>query len=197
MGSPLMYNRCDNLVWIDCETTGLNFQKDHILEIAVVITDGNLNELESYSVVIRHTAKSLKHMSKWSKEQFSIKSPITGLSLIDRCMKEEDSVFLHVAERHIVAMMDRHNNGTKMLIAGSSIQYDKRFLEKRMPSLHDRLHYRVLDVSGLLEVIRRWNPAIEKYQPPKKGNHTALLDVHSSLDLMRFYVKIIKGIKVE
>lgn len=176
----------EHIAWIDCETTGLDFDNDSILEIAVIITDKYLKEIEHYEAIVRQPEVVLDTMSEWARKTHSL-TPSLGISLADACRSEGHSLPLAEIETHLCSLLDKYRGKRKLQIAGSSVWVDKVFIMKRMPALHERLHYRVVDVSTLLECVKRWSPGIIKYQPENTVDHRAISDIRSSLQLMRYY----------
>jgi oligoribonuclease len=168
-----------NLVWLDCEMSGLDPEKERLLEIAVVITGPNLEpRVESPVFVIHQSDTVLNAMDAWNKGTHG-KS-----GLIDKV--RASTVDEAQAEAELLAFIGRYvpKNGSPM--CGNSIGQDRRFLVKYMPALEAYFHYRNLDVSTLKELAKRWKPAV--YDSFKKHQkHTALADVHESIDELAHY----------
>jgi oligoribonuclease len=182
----LMFPNREHLVWVDCETTGLDFEKDRILEIAVIITDKYLNEVESYEAIVRQSEEDLERMSEWARKTHSGPTSL-GLSLIEACRSEKHSIPIAAVQESLCKLLDRYRGRHRLQVAGSSVYVDKMFVMKWMPMVNDRLHYRVIDVSTFLECVKRWEPGMVKYQPQNTVEHRAISDIRSSLQLMRYY----------
>ena len=177
--APTLGKSENNLVWIDLEMTGLNTMTDRILEVAVVVTDAQLTlRVEGPVFAIHQSDAVLDAMDAWNKGTHG-KS-----GLIDRV--KASSVDEAAAERAVIDFLAQYVPSGKSPMCGNSICQDRRFLAKDMPALEAFFHYRNLDVSTLKELARRWKPAalegIKKAQA-----HTALADVHESIDELRHY----------
>ena len=168
-----------NLVWLDCEMTGLVPDVDRIIEIAVIVTDPDLgNRVEGPVFAIHQSNEQLDKMDAWNRGTHG-KS-----GLIDKvkasCITEAD------AEAQIVAFLSRYVPANASPMCGNSIGQDRRFLVKYMPTLEAFFHYRNLDVSTLKELAKRWKPSVaESFK--KQQKHTALADVHESIDELAHY----------
>jgi len=170
----------DYLVWMDLEMTGLDPKEDTILEIATVITDGNLKVIaEGPNIVIHQSDEILDHMNDWCKQHH------TDSGLSDRV--RASNVSLAAAEARTLDFIRQYIPEGKSPLCGNSIHQDRRFLVAYMPKLEAYLHYRNLDVSTVKELVRRWYPALE--MPAKKEEHLALADTLESIDELRFYRK--------
>lgn len=174
----------ENLVWIDCEMTGLDVEKDCLVEIAVLITDSELNILdEGFSVVIRPREDSLEHMGEYvtnmHKESGLFELLPEGLAL------EE-------AERQVLDYIKNFAPEPRTApLAGNSIGTDRMFLNRYMPTLDAHLHYRNVDVSSIKELVRRWYPKVYFQLPKKSGGHRALADIRESIAELVYYRKAI------
>ncbi len=168
-----------NLVWIDCEMSGLDPEKERLLEIAVVITGPHLQpRIEGPVLVIHQSAELLGKMDAWNKGTHG-KS-----GLIDKV--KASSLSEEQAERVLLDFISRYVPKSASPLCGNTISQDRRFLVKYMPKLEAYFHYRNLDVSTLKELSRRWKP--EVYSAFKKQQrHTALADVHESIDELAHY----------
>ena len=169
----------DNLIWIDLEMTGLDTDTDSILEIATIVTDKDLNVLAEGPVfAIRHEVDRLESMDSWNRNQHS-KSGLWQQVL--------DSTTDHAqAEQATLEFLKAWTPAGKSPMCGNSICQDRRFLANYMPKLEDFFHYRNLDVSTLKELARRWKPsAMEGFKKAQK--HTALADIHESIDELIHY----------
>ncbi|HSV79584.1 MAG TPA: oligoribonuclease [Ramlibacter sp.] len=178
--SPAPLQRNDqNLVWLDCEMTGLDPERDRIIEIAVVVTGPQLEpRIEGPAIAVHQSDAQLDLMDAWNKGTHG-KSGLTDrvrASTVDEAQAEQ--TILEFIQRYVP------KNGSPM--CGNSIGQDRRFLVKYMPQLEGWFHYRNLDVSTLKELSRRWRP--EVYAAFKKRQlHTALADVHESIDELVHY----------
>jgi oligoribonuclease len=168
-----------NLVWIDCEMSGLDPEKERLLEIAVVITGPHLQpRIEGPVLVIHQSAELLGKMDAWNKGTHG-KS-----GLIDKV--KASSLSEEQAERVLLDFISRYVPKSASPLCGNTISQDRRFLVKYMPKLEAWLHYRNLDVSTLKELAKRWKP--EVYNGFKKAqSHTALADVYESIEELVHY----------
>jgi oligoribonuclease len=168
-----------NLVWIDLEMTGLSPFSDRIIEIAVVVTDAHLNlRVEGPVFAIHQSDAVLDGMDNWNKGTHG-KS-----GLIDRV--RASTVDEAAAQAEVIAWLKQYVSKGKSPMCGNSICQDRRFLAKDMPLLEDFFHYRNLDVSTLKELAKRWKPAV--LAGFKKAQaHTALADIHESIDELVYY----------
>lgn len=173
-------SRDDNrLVWLDMEMTGLDPFNDKIIEIAVVVTDGELNVLEEGPVLAIHQSDEiLAGMDAWNTSTHG-KSGLTA-------RVKESTIDEAQAQATLLAFLAKWVGKGKSPMCGNSICQDRRFMAKYMPELEAYFHYRNLDVSTLKELCKRWNPSTAK-KFVKKTKHTALADVHESIDELRFY----------
>jgi oligoribonuclease len=168
-----------NLVWMDLEMTGLNPDRDTILEIATLITDNGLNVVaEGPVLAIHHPASVLKRMDAWNQEHHQ------ASGLIERVGRSTLSMVQ--AERQVLDFIRTYCPQRSSPLCGNSICQDRRFLARHMPTLEAYLHYRNLDVSTVKELVRRWYPEGPK-PPEKKHAHSALEDIGESLEELRFY----------
>jgi oligoribonuclease len=168
-----------NLVWIDLEMTGLYPDKDRIIEIAVVVTDAQLgNRVEGPVFAVHQSDAALDAMDAWNKGTHG-KSGLTDKVRASTISEAE-------AERQVLAFISQYVPKQGSPMCGNTIGQDRRFLVKYMPTLETWFHYRNLDVSTLKELARRWKP--EVYASFKKRQlHTALADVHESIDELLHY----------
>lgn len=170
----------DNLVWVDLEMTGLDPKKDTILEIGCIVTDSRLEIVaEGPSIAIHHPEKTLKGMEAWSRVHHG-KSGLT-----EECRKS--CVSLRQAERAVLGFVKEHCKERTAPLCGNTIWQDRRFLVKYMPALEKYLHYRVIDVSSVKEIVVRWYPARFKMPRPKKQSHRVLEDIRESVEELRYY----------
>lgn len=168
-----------NLVWIDCEMTGLDPEKERLLEIAVIVTGPHLTpRIEGPVWVIHQSDELLNSMDAWNKGTHGKSGLIDKVKASNT--READ------AEAGILAFISQYVPKSSSPLCGNTISQDRRFLVKYMPKLEAFLHYRNLDVSTLKELSRRWKP--EVYASFKKQQkHTALADVHESIDELAHY----------
>lgn len=168
-----------NLVWLDCEMTGLEPETDRLLEIAVVVTGPNLEpRMEGPVLVIHQSDELLNKMDAWNKGTHGRSGLIEKVKV--SVVTEED------AEQQILAFLSQYVPKGKAPMCGNSIGQDRRFLVRYMPRLERFFHYRNVDVSTLKELAKRWKP--EAYSSFKKAQkHTALADVHESIEELAHY----------
>jgi oligoribonuclease len=176
-----MAGSSDLLVWMDMEMTGLDPEKERIIEVATIITDGNLTEIEAGpDLVIKQPDEVLEAMDAWNKSHHG------GSGLIDRVKASE--LTDAAAEEQILTFINKHASAKdRPVLAGNSIHQDRRFIRRYMPKLDARLHYRMVDVSTIKELGRRWYASIVSKSPVKKDTHRALDDIRDSIDELRFY----------
>jgi len=169
----------DRLIWIDLEMTGLDTDRDSIIEIATVVTDGQLNVLaEGPEFAIAHTLETLEAMDEWNRNQHR------RSGLWQRVL---DSRVTHAqAEAQTIAFLQEWIGAGASPMCGNSICQDRRFLHRQMSRLERYFHYRNLDVSTIKELARRWSPQVLA-GVSKTSSHTALSDVHDSIDELRHY----------
>lgn len=168
-----------NLVWMDLEMTGLDPEKDVILEIATIVTDGNLTVLgEGPVMAIHQSDEVLERMDPWCVEHH-------GASGLTRRCRESVLSESQAEERTLTFLREWCLERTSPL-CGNSIHQDRRFLVRYMPRLNDYLHYRIVDVSSVKEIVERWYP--NEFAPPtKKKSHLALDDIRESIEELREY----------
>ena len=168
-----------NLVWLDCEMTGLDPERDRIIEIAVVVTGPNLEpRIEGPVIAVHQSDAQLDLMDAWNKGTHGK----TGLTEKVRASTLGEAE----AERQVLAFVSQYVPKQGSPMCGNTIGQDRRFLVKYMPALEGWFHYRNLDVSTLKELARRWKP--EVYTSFRKRQmHTALADVHESIDELAHY----------
>lgn len=177
--SPTVKPNEFNLVWIDMEMTGLDPDKDRIIEIAALVTDMELNILAEGPVFAIHQSDAvLDKMDKWNQSTHG------RSGLIDRV--KATSITESEAEQALVAFLKRYVPAGKSPMCGNSICQDRRFMARGMPKLEAFFHYRNLDVSTLKELCRRWKPELIKGFK-KHQKHTALADIIESVEELRYY----------
>ena len=176
---PLLKKSDQNLVWLDCEMTGLDPEKERIIEIAVVVTGPQLTpRIEGPVLAIHQSDELLDKMDNWNKGTHG------RSGLIDKV--KASAVTEQDAEAQILAFLAQYLPKGASPLCGNTISQDRRFLVKYMPKLEAFLHYRNVDVSTFKELAKRWRP--EVYNSFKKRqSHTALADVHESIDELEHY----------
>jgi oligoribonuclease len=175
-----MTNSSDRLVWIDCEMTGLDLESDELVEIAVVITDYDLNLVDpGLDIVIKPDASALEGMGDFVREMHTTSGLIeeipNGVSVADAEYQVLEYVLKFIPADQ------------RAPLAGNSIGTDRAFLAKFMPRLDNQLHYRNVDVSSIKELARRWYPRAYFQSPPKDGGHRALADILESIRELAYY----------
>lgn len=169
-----------NLVWLDLEMTGLDIANDVILEIACIITDGNLNIIaQGPSFIINQPEEKLSGMGKWCQDHHGK----TGLIGAVR----ESTTTLEYAAEEILAFIKYYCPIHTGILAGNSVWQDRVFLDKYMPSIPKYLHYRIVDVSTIKELVRRWYPKNQSIDFKKSDRHRALSDVQESIEELKHY----------
>ena len=168
------------MVWIDCEMTGLDLARDALVEVAVLVTDSELNVLgEGVDVVIRPPAQAVANMPEVVRQMH------TASGLLDEL---DSGVTLAEAEARVLGYVREHiPEAGKAPLCGNSVATDRGFLARDMASLEAHLHYRIVDVSSIKELARRWYPRAYYNSPEKKGNHRALADIRESIAELRYY----------
>ena len=179
-----MAANADRIVWIDCEMTGLDLKADALIEVAVVVTDGQLNTLdEGIDLVIKPEPEALEQMGDFVREMHTTSGLINeldaGITMADAQAQVLDYVKQWIPEPR------------KAPLAGSSVGTDRAFLERDMPELTEYLHYRIIDVSSIKELAKRWYPRAYFNAPEKHGGHRALADIYESIHELRYYREII------
>ncbi len=173
-------NGKDPIVWIDCEMTGLDLTQDTLIEVAAIVTNSELEPLDAgITVVIKPDPAALAQMND------VVTAMHTSSGLLDVL---EDGVTLQAAQDLILRYVKKHvPKPGRAPLAGNSVGTDKMFLDKEMPDLVNHLHYRIIDVSSIKELARRWYPRAYFASPAKAGGHRALADISESIDELRYY----------
>lgn len=170
----------DELVWIDCEMTGLDLSTDALIEVAVLVTDGELNVLgEGVDVLIKPTDEALAGMADVVREMHTASGLLDDLSS-GTTLEEATRIALDYIREHVPT-------ARKAPLAGNTIGTDRAFLARDMPELEAWVHYRNVDVSSFKELARRWYPRVFFQAPKKQGNHRALADIQESIEELRYY----------
>jgi oligoribonuclease len=170
----------DPLVWIDCEMTGLDLARDALVEIACLVTDGELNILDDgINLVIKPPAEALETMPEFVREMHTRSGLLTQL---------DGGITLAEAQEQVLSYIRGHvPDSRKVPLCGNSISTDRTFLARDMPELDSFLHYRMVDVSSIKELARRWFPRAYFASPEKHGGHRALADIRESVQELRYY----------
>jgi len=175
-----MANEQPNLIWIDCEMTGLSLQSDALVEIAVLVTDSELNLIgEGIDLVIHASDSQLEGMSDFVREMHTNSGLITEIP---------HGLSMAAAEAKIIAYLESASTiAGKSPLAGNSVGVDRAFIDRDMPLLGAYLHYRTIDVSSIKELARRWYSKAYFNAPAKTGNHRALGDIQDSIAELAYY----------
>ena len=170
----------DLLVWIDCEMTGLDLGRDALVEVACVVTDGELNQLDTgVDVVIKPPPEALTQMSEVVRAMHTASGLLAALSE-GVTLAEAESIVLEYIRGHVA-------EPKRAPLCGNSIATDRAFLSRDMPLVDTYLHYRMIDVSSIKELARRWYPRVYFASPEKQGGHRALADITESIRELRYY----------
>lgn len=170
----------DRLVWIDCEMTGLDLRHDALIEISCLVTDSELNLLDSgIDVVIKPPAEALDQMKPVVRDMHTKSALLEALPGGTTVPEAEEQVLAYI-KQHVA-------EANKAPLCGNSIATDRSFIARDMPALDAHLHYRMVDVSSIKELSRRWYPRAYFASPEKKGGHRALADIHESITELRYY----------
>jgi oligoribonuclease len=170
----------ERLVWIDCEMTGLDYVSDALIEIAAVVTDYDLNVLgDGVDLVIKPPAEAVDRMDAF------VRSMHEKSGLLDQL---DSGIGLEDAEQQVLAYVREHcAEGSRPPLAGNTVATDRAFIARDMKDLDGFLHYRIVDVSSIKELSRRWFPRAYFSAPTKRGNHRALADILESIEELRYY----------
>ena len=176
------------LVWIDTETTGLDFSNDKLLEVAVIITTDNLKVVDRYTSVIKTTKKALRGMDEWCQTTHGASGLLDELATADKSLKQ--------VEQEVIALLDKHDLTSRATLAGNSVHFDRRMLETRMPRLMARFTHQNLDVSAIGLTVKRWTPNVYDYvkkimklSRTDAVQHRALSDLLDCIESLRLYKK--------
>jgi oligoribonuclease len=170
----------DRLVWIDCEMTGLDIEHDALIEIACLVTDGELNLLdEGVDVIIKPPAEALTSMPDIVRDMHTTSGLLNELAG-GITLTEAQDIVLGYVRQHVA-------EPRRVPLCGNSIATDRWFIARDMPELDAYLHYRMVDVSSIKELARRWYPRAYFASPGKNGGHRALADIRESVLELRYY----------
>ncbi|XP_014476949.1 PREDICTED: probable oligoribonuclease isoform X2 [Dinoponera quadriceps] len=168
------------MVWLDMEMTGLDVENSHILEIACLITDEKLTSADDYlSIIIHQPNEVLENMTDWCKVQHKKTGLIAACQSSNITLKEAEVMTLKYLKNNIPSKV--------CPLAGNSVHIDRMFLRKYMPLVDDYLHYRIIDVSTIRELARRWHPSVYRAAPKKNYSHRAVHDVKDSINELYYY----------
>jgi len=179
-----MANEYPHLVWVDCEMTGLDTVKDVLVEIAVLVTDSDLNIIgEGVDLVIKASAEQIADMNDFVTKMHTESGLINEIPNGVQVSEAEELILKYLDSAGVVP--------GKSPIAGNSVYVDRIFINRDMPKLSEYLHYRTVDVSSIKELTRRWFPRVYFNSPAKTGNHRALGDIKDSIAELSFYRKTV------
>lgn len=174
-----MAQNANNLIWIDCEMTGLNPEKERIIEIATIVTDSKLNILKEGPVFAIHQSDELLNkMDAWNTKQHN------ASGLVERV--KASTITEAIAEEETIQFLREYVAAGKSPMCGNSVYLDRRFLQLYMPKLESYFHYRVIDVSTLKELALRWAPRVYSGMQ-KESKHLALDDIRESIEELQYY----------
>ncbi|XP_039953069.1 probable oligoribonuclease [Bactrocera tryoni] len=169
-----------SIVWMDLEMTGLNSISDKIIEVACLITDKDLKVLtEGLCFAIKHPKEVFEQMNEWCVKQHN------ESGLVKKCL--ESNITPERAEKILLDYLQKHVPEGKCPLAGNSIYMDRLFLRHHMPSVDNYLHYRVIDISSIKELCRRWRSDLIKSAPEKRLLHRSLEDLQDSIEELKYY----------
>ena len=170
----------DRIVWIDCEMTGLSLEHDALIEVAALITDFELNQLDGgIDVIIRPPAQAVEQMDEFVRTMHTTSGLLAELDGGTTMEDAQAQVLAHI--RQWVP------DAGKAPLGGNTVGTDRGFLARDMPELEAHLHYRIVDVSSIKELSRRWYPRVYFAAPKKSGGHRALADIRESIAELRYY----------
>ncbi len=174
----------DHIVWVDCEMTGLDIAVDEICEIGVVVTDGDLNPVDSgLQLVIKPSDAAMANMGEFVTQMHTDSGLLAEIP---------NGISITQAQEQVLEYLKQFVPEERSApLAGNSIGTDRMFLNRQMPLVDKHLHYRNIDVSSIKELTRRWYPRVYFQLPKKSGNHRALADILESIQELRYYRKAI------
>ena len=170
----------DRIVWIDCEMTGLSLERDALIEVAALVTDFELNQLgDGVDLVIKPPAEALEQMDDF----------VRGMHTTSGLLEELDGgTTMQEAQEQVLAYVRQWvPEPRKAPLGGNTVATDRGFLARDLPELEAHLHYRIIDVSSIKELSRRWYPRAYFSAPSKSGGHRALADIRESIAELRYY----------
>ena len=171
----------DRLVWIDCEMTGLDLVRDALVEVAVIVTDAELTPLDDgIDLVMGAPAEAVDQMVDVVREMHTASGLLEEIRTATLTVPEAETKLLDYIKQWVP-------DAGKAPLCGNSVATDRTFLARDMPALESHLHYRMIDVSTIKELARRWHPKIYWASPAKKGGHRALADITESIEELRYY----------
>lgn len=173
-------SKTDRIVWIDCEMTGLSLEHDALIEVAALVTDFDLNQLgDGVDVLIKPPQEALDGMDDFVRRMHTssglLEELVSGTTMTEAQQQVMDYVRQHAPE------------SGKWPLGGNTVSTDRGFLARDMPLLESHLHYRIIDVSSIKELSRRWYPRVYFNAPEKNGGHRALADIRESIAELRYY----------
>ncbi|MFC4785251.1 oligoribonuclease [Nocardioides sp. MAHUQ-72] len=170
----------ERLVWIDCEMTGLDLKADALIEVAALVTDFDLNVLgEGIDLIIKPPTEAIEQMNDFVRTMHETSGLLAEL---------DHGITMAEAEERVLAYIKEHcPDNSRPPLAGNTVATDRAFLSRDMPQLESFLHYRIVDVSSIKELARRWFPRAYFQAPAKRGNHRALADIQESIEELRYY----------
>jgi len=170
----------DRIVWIDCEMTGLSLEHDALIEVAALVTDFELNQLgDGVDLVIKPPAAALEQMDDFVRDMHTTSGLLEEL---------DGGISLEDAQNQVLAYVREWvPEPRKAPLGGNTVGTDRNFLARDMPELEAHLHYRIIDVSSIKELSRRWYPRVYFNSPKKSGGHRALADIRESIAELRYY----------
>ncbi len=167
-----------DLIWIDLEMTGLDPEKEVILEIATIVTDDRLEPVaEGPNISINYPEEILQTMDEWNRTHHK------ASGLLERV--NTSPYDCRMAEKETLEFISKYCKKGEPLLCGNSVWQDRRFLIKHMPDLEEFFHYRIVDVSSIKELVKRWYPSLPPYE--KKNAHLALSDIKESISELKYY----------
>jgi oligoribonuclease len=174
-------NGTGHLVWIDCEMTGLDLERDALIEVAVVVTDAELNALDDGIDIIIHAPPALLETMLPVVQEMHASSGLTeAVRASTTTVRDAETALLEYVRKHVP-------DAKSAPLCGNSIATDRGFLARDMPALDAHLHYRMIDVSSIKELARRWYPRVYQSQPAKGLAHRALADIRESIIELAYY----------
>lgn len=170
----------ERLVWIDCEMTGLDLGADALIEVAALVTDFDLNVLgEGIDLIVKPPPEALEQMNDFVRTMHEKSGLLEEL---------DGGLTMAEAEQKVLAYVQEFcGDNSRPPLAGNTVATDRSFLQRDMPELEGFLHYRIVDVSSIKELSRRWFPRAYFQAPAKRGNHRALADIQESIEELRYY----------